>query len=246
MKNSIKILVSIILLTSLVSLVLNSCKENSLVESSEISKEEKFENLFFDLEEKIENEDQYFFNYSEAFNFVNLTSVTNDLSNEERCKMAFKVYKQTKCKVKRKKWAKQLVKKIGSANISYKDGKITTPGITIFRNEVNRLNVLVEIFYNQQLEICNKLEVCKGVDFAVICIHPIPEVVKDRYRECTEILKRDSTNSLLIGLGKIADNLHLFGQGIITAEMAKAIIGNENEKMEKEVNKSREKESNSQ
>lgn len=188
----------------------------------------------------IEESDTYFKNFSEAYDYVRFTAelMKIPLTDEENCNQAYRQFKKTKCKVPRKRFAKQVVKIVGNASFSTNDGVITTPNFTIFKNEVNRLNLILEAFYNQQLEFCNKMSICNNAEFTINCNaingKPIPKVVEERYRLCGELLKDYDTNELITSLSEMGNILNKFQDGSISTDSTKTLVGVVLKKLEKD------------
>ncbi|MDH3796401.1 MAG: hypothetical protein OER83_05975 [Flavobacteriaceae bacterium] len=178
------------------------------------------------------SQDQYFANFSEAYAHVDYISSLQragaPMQMSKKCQYAWKLLKKSKCKIPRKQFAKQMVKSIGSGNFSVNEGTVSTPGIEIIKNEINRLNVLIEVLHTRTLNYCNRMNgQCQSAEFIVNCNalegKVTPEIILNRYEECGSLLKDDSSNftSALREIGRLVDG---FQEGAISADSLKLKI----------------------
>ncbi|WP_420400611.1 hypothetical protein [Flagellimonas sp.] len=180
-----------------------------------------------ELAQTVDANDVYFTSLKSAYEYVEKAPQSDLFSptKEQKCKTAWKLYKNTKCSVPKIKFAKQLVKAIGSGHISATEGALTTPGIEVIKNEITRLNVLIQIEHSRTLDYCNRMEtICKEAKFVLYCNalegRTTPDVIENTYVECTSLLK-DDTSGFLTVLKEIGALVDKFQDGGISGDAAK-------------------------
>ena len=157
------------------------------------------------------------------------------LDDDKKCRIMKRWLRKQKCKPKRKVY-KQVVNKTKIGSISYKDGVIgiSAPQIARFRNETNRINVLMELYYNLKSSNCDVNGFCYTNTLFKACFPP-SDVIDDAYRRCTKIYTGELQNTFVEVLKLFYSNIEKFNDGQITEEQVKEVVNAKLDNVQQEI-----------
>jgi len=209
-------------------------EEDYITEMNLLRQEIQYQNKLSELYEtefeemNAEEMKNYLINEDEQF--------VNSLSSNELCKLLLDLKKKAKCKPNKRKYVKNIMRKVDLGGFKWEDKNVVFPGWAKFKEETNRLNVLIALYYEAQIRFCESRKECKAIEFIVECndIKGLEsgDIIKDKYKFCTDIWKKYLEEDLVASLIKIGGTLDQFKDGDIDAEKVKAVMNAEIKKLE--------------
>lgn len=172
-------------------------------------------------------DDHDIFTIGEAYEVLNAIPEFNSMNKSVACKIAWKAVKRSKCNTK-KKLVRQVVKKSKWGGAKYdKEGTITVvaPNVAKFKNEINRLNVLITVLHEKRMGMCNVRDYCDKNYLLYSCNNgEVPEEVKQIYKDCLIIYEQNIETTLTKVLTEIGKIIEKFEDGEVTEEQVKAVM----------------------
>jgi len=184
-------------------------------------------------------EDEYPLNYTDALETVKKIEREDSFGNISDCLLALRLHKRTRCSSK-KKFVKIIARKTNYGGVKYDKKGPTT---AVFKNQVNRLNVLIEMLYRKRENYCSLKEHCDPWMKVCLCTKEPSEIQEEVCRGCnSEILKSLSSETLENLLSKVAASLEKFEREKVNAESVEAVMKAELNQLELDLSKEGDKE----
>lgn len=149
-----------------------------------------------------------------------------ELNNELKCETITAIFRNTKCFSGKRKYLKEIVRRTGSGTFTIKKGEldISIPQSALFKSEVHRINLLIEAFFQNNINFCNRSEACQGILSAYICSDKKDETLRDSYVKCTDFITDKKSSAFLDVLQIISENIEKLQDRKISEEELKTIM----------------------
>jgi len=172
------------------------------------------------------------------------TTAEGQLNAEfKECRKLWKKIKRSSCKVKNKAdYVKEIAKRTAGGGIQFENGKIqaSIPEFRVFKSELDKLNLVIATFHNEQLRWCNQSRECDVVEYLSFCYEmqgkTVPTNTQRAFNECRIIFTGNSTDKLITSISKMGAALSEFNSGKLNEEAVKAIMDGELLKLEPDDN----------
>lgn len=211
---------------------INQLKEEYI----EVSKEVQAANF---LDDYMTSEMEDAITVEEFVNEMDSLNAFTLLDNDSKCRIVKRWLRKQKCKPKRRIF-KQIVNKTKIGSIGYEDGKIAVnaPQIARFRNEVNRINVLMESFYNLKSTNCDSSGFCYTNALLMACVQingTNGDVLSDTHKRCAKLFTGELQANFVNVLRIFYSNIEKFNDGEVTEQQVKDVMDAELDKVEQEI-----------